>query len=44
MTKDAKSIIKKDIKKYESLAKFAGEENRKEYAEIAVFMKKIIKK
>lgn len=44
MTKEAKSIIRKDIKKYESLVKYAGEENRKVYAEIVLFMQKMIEK
>lgn len=44
MTKEAKAIIKKDIKKYESLARFAGEENKEVYAEIALLLQEFIEK
>lgn len=42
MTKEAKAIIKKDIKKYESLANVTQGENREVYAEIAMMLQEII--
>ena len=42
MTKEAKAIIKTDIKKYESLANVTQGENREVYAEIAMMLQEII--
>lgn len=42
MTKEAKAIIKKDIKKYESLANVTQGENKEVYAEIALLLQEFI--
>ena len=42
MTKEAKSIIKKDIKKYSQLAEYTEGENRDTYQEIALNLQRLI--
>lgn len=42
MTKEAKAIIKKDIKKYESLANVTQGENKEVYAKVAIALQEII--
>ena len=42
MTKEAKAIIKKDIKKYESLANVTQGENKEVYTKVALALQKII--
>ena len=42
MTKEAKAIIKNDIKKYESLANVTQGENKEVYVEVALTMQEII--
>lgn len=43
MTKEIKTILRKDLKKYQSLAKYANEEDREKYFEIANCIEKILK-
>lgn len=43
MTKEAKNILKRDVKKYIQLAEYtADEENREAYQEIANYLEEII--
>lgn len=43
MTKEIKTILRKDLKKYQSLAKYANEEDKEKYFEIANCIEKILK-
>lgn len=44
MTKEAKSIILKDLKKYQTLVNYASEENRDTFLEIANYLQEILER
>lgn len=44
MTKEAKSIILKDYKKYQTLAEYASEENRNTFIEVANCLQEILER
>lgn len=44
MTKEIKTELRKDLKKYQSLAKYANEEDKEKYFKIASCIEKILKK
>ena len=44
MTKEAKSIILKDFKKYQTLANYTSEENRETFLKIANCLQEILER
>ena len=42
MTKEIKNIIKKDIKKYETLAQYTKDEAREIYLKVVTFLQNLI--
>lgn len=44
MTKETKSILKKDLKKYQDLASYSSEENSKIYLKVANSIENILDK
>ena len=44
MTKESKSILEKDLKKYKTLVNYADKENREVYLKIANYIASILEK